>query len=175
MNYYTVIRLTKDGKMKALLVVDVQENFIARNLFQKEIFISSVNSAIRQCRNKDIPIIFIQHNNNFLKSGESGWQIYSGLDKKKSDPVIQKTHSDAFQEKELAALISRKGINEIIVCGLVSHGCIKHTCQGGIKNGLSVKLLKNGHTLWGKDAEARVKQTESELVKENVHIIETIE
>ncbi len=160
--------------MKALLVIDVQENLVARDLFNKELFISSINSAIRQCRSKDIPVIFVQHNNNFLKTGEFDWQIYSGLAKNESDAVIQKTHSDAFQEQELKSLFSEKGINEIIVCGLVSHGCVKHTCQGGKKNGLKIKLLKNGHTLWGKDAETKVNQAESDLADENVQITDSI-
>lgn len=161
--------------MKTLLIVDVQENLIARNLYNKDLFIQSINNAIEQCRAKKYPVLFIQHNNKFLISGESGWQIYSKLNKQEGDWIIQKTHANAFQEKEFLRLCDQNNLNEFIICGLVSHGCIKSTCLGGIKNGYTIRLLKNGHTCWAKDAQQKIITVEKELHKEKVDIIECIE
>ena len=36
--------------------------------------------------------------------------------------------------------------------GLVSNGCVKATCLGGIKNGYKVILVKDGHSNFNKNA-----------------------
>jgi nicotinamidase-related amidase len=64
-----------------------------------------------------------------------------------------------------------KGIDEIIICGLVSHGCIFYTCKSGIENGFNIKLLKNGHTNWLKDAENKIYEVNNELVKIGIELI----
>ncbi|MBN1648247.1 MAG: isochorismatase family protein [Spirochaetales bacterium] len=161
--------------MKALLVIDIQENLMARALLNREVFIAAVNSAIRQCRGKRIPVIFVQHNNNFLVKGESGWQLFSGLERQDDDRVFQKSHSNAFDEKDLEEFCIATGIAEVIVCGLVTHGCVRSTCLGGLDKGYTMKLLANGHTSWGKDATARIEKVEAELRNVNIEVINSIE
>ena len=55
--------------------------------------------------------------------------------------------------------------------GLVTHGCVAATSLGGLKNGFGVRLLRNGHSLWGKDAEAKIASTEAELAEKGVTIV----
>ena len=52
--------------------------------------------------------------------------------------------------------------------GLVSHGCVKATCLGGLYEGFEISLLKNGHTNWNKNAESKITETENELIKKGV-------
>jgi len=86
--------------------------------------------------------------------------------------TIQKFHGNAFLETDLENILREKNIIEIVVCGLVSHGCVKATCLSGLKLGFQTALLKNGHTNWDKNAEIKKKLVENELVEKGVEVIE---
>ncbi len=157
--------------MKALLVIDVQRNLVERKLFKKEAFISTVKTAIESFRKRKWPVIFIQHNNNFLVAGESGWKIDASMSARESDPVIQKDRGDAFEKTGLGELLRKKGVEGIVACGLVSHGCVRATCLGGLNQGFTVALLRGGHTNWAKDAAEWIEAVEEELSAAGVEIV----
>lgn len=157
--------------MKALILIDIQNGLTKKKILHNErVFLDSVNSAIKAYRDSDFKIIFVQHNNNQLKNGSSDWEIDSRIDKQENDSVIQKKHGNAFQDTDLKATLAGFEINSITVGGLVSHGCVKATCLGGLSEGFEISLLKNGHTNWNKDAETKILETERELIKNGVII-----
>jgi nicotinamidase-related amidase len=59
-------------------------------------------------------------------------------------------------------------IKTITTGGLVSHGCVKATCPGGLSEEFEILLLENGHTNWNKDAESKITETENELINTGV-------
>ena len=120
---------------------------------------------------KDL-IVFVQHNNKQLKEFADEWRIDYRIDKQDSDLIIQKFHGNAFLKTNLESILREKNIDEIVVCGLVSHGCVKATCLGGLKLGFKTMLLKNGHTNWDKNAEIRKNLVEAELAEKGIKIIE---
>ncbi len=159
--------------MKALLVVDVQEGLTKRKkLYNEQLFIETVNSAINNFREQGNIVILFQHNNKRLVKGTQEWEIDSRIDKRKEDIVLQKSHADAFEKTDLQNILKENNIEEITISGLVSHGCVKRTCIGGIKRGFRTYLLAKGHTNWDKDAEQKISSTEAELRKSGVKIIE---
>ena len=113
----------------------------------------------------------MQHNNKQLINATDNWKIDSRIDKNKNDLVIQKFHGNAFDRTDLGAILSENDVDEILVCGLVSHGCVKATCIGGLALGLKVALLKNGHTSWDKNAEIKINLVEAELKEKGVEVL----
>jgi nicotinamidase-related amidase len=157
--------------MKALLVIDVQNNLTSRkDFYNLGKFITTINTSIIENRREGNLIVFFQHNNKLLENGTTGWEIDHRLEKASDDLVLQKFNGDSFEGTILGGLLKEKAIKEILVCGLVSSGCIKATCKGGIKRGFKVQLLRNGHSCWGKDAEKIIAKTESELITLGVEI-----
>jgi len=157
--------------MRALIIIDIQNGLTKKKtLYNESIFFDSVNSAIKAYRDSDSKIIFVQHNNTQLKTGSSDWEIDKRIDKQENDCVIQKEHGNAFQNTDLKTTLVDYGINSITVGGLVSHGCVKATCLGGLSEGFEISLLKNGHTNWNKDADTKILETERELIKNGVII-----
>ncbi|MEA4840989.1 MAG: isochorismatase family protein [Bacteroidales bacterium] len=156
-------------RMKALIIIDIQNGLTRRNsLYHEDIFLETINSAIKTYRDSDSRIVFVQHNNNQLKSGTFDWEIDRRIDRQESDTVVQKSHGNAFQKTDLKTVLSASGINSITIGGLVSHGCVKATCLGGLAEGFETSLLKNGHTNWNKDAQIKIADTEEELVKSGI-------
>ena len=157
--------------MRALILIDIQNGLTKKKtLYNERVFFDTINSAIKSYRNSDFKIIFVQHNNNQLKKDTSDWEIDKRIDKQENDFVIQKKHGDAFQDTDLKATLTDFGITSITVGGLVSHGCVKATCLGGLSEGFKISLLKNGHTNWNKDPDTKIWETENELIKNGVII-----
>ena len=155
--------------MRALILIDIQNGLTKKKtLYNESVFFDTVNSTIKAYRDSDFKIIFVQHNNNQLKNGSSDWDIDSRIDKQENDYVIQKKHGNAFQNTDLKITLEDLEIKLVTVGGLVSHGCVKATCLGGLSEGFEVSLLKNGHTNWNKDADNKILATEKELIKNRV-------
>lgn len=159
--------------MRALILIDIQNGLTkARNLCLEKLFFDAINSAIEVYRKSGLKIIFVQHNNNQLQKETFAWEIDQRVGKLENDWVIQKEHGNAFQDTSLKTILLEAGIDRITVGGLVSHGCVKATCLGGLAEGYDVSLLKNGHTNWNKDAKEKIEQTENELATKGVKILD---
>ena len=149
--------------MEALVIIDVQNGLMNKDLFRKEEFLQNINKAIIENRKNNNLIIFIQHNSKTLIKGSNDWEIYTGLNKNKNDIIIQKKHSSAFNETNLKQILIENNIKNIIICGLVSNGCVYFSCKDGIENGFNVKIIKNGHTNWLKGAEDKINEVNKKL------------
>lgn len=159
--------------MKALILIDIQNGLTKKkSLYNERLFFDTINSAIKAFRNSDAKIIFVQHNNNQLKNGTFDWEIDQRINKHDNDIVIQKKHANSFQKTDLKQILLDFKINSVTIGGLVSHGCIKATCLGGLAEGFEASLLKYGHTNWNKDAHIKIMTTESDLSKNGILIQE---
>jgi len=150
--------------MKALLVVDIQAGLLKKNdVFEEELFLQTVNEKIKTFQKNKELIVYIQHNNKNLIYGKSDWEIDKRILKKDDDIVIQKFHGNAFMDTDLRKILDANNIDEITVCGLVTHACVRATCLGCVKEGYKTKLLKDGHSNWQSDPEQTIKDVEAEL------------
>ena len=157
--------------MKALILIDIQNELTKKKpLYNEDLFLDTINSAIKAYRISDSKIIFVQHNNNQLKNGTFNWEIDQRIDKHDNDIIVQKNHGNAFKKTDLKQILLDFNIDSITIGGLVSHGCVKATCLGGLAEGFNTLLLKNGHTNWSKDAQIKITATESMLNKNGVLI-----
>ena len=162
--------------MKAILIIDIQIGLTTRKALYNEFnFIKTVNSAIKKFRETGNVVIFVQHNNKQLIKGEKDWEIDNRLDRNKNDIYLQKQHGNAFEKTDLKSILDIKKVKEIVVCGLVSQGCVQSACVGGLDNGFLTKLLRKGHTNWNKAAEIKISTTELNLEKKGVLLIDANE
>jgi len=158
--------------MRVLLLIDIQNGLTKRKLYNFPLFVQTINHSINTFREEKDLIIFVQHNNKQLKELTKDWEIDKRIDKQDSDLTIQKSHGNAFLGTDLETVLCTRNIKEILICGLVSHGCVKATCLGGLKLGFQTAILKNGHTNWDKNAEIKINLVEAELKEKGVEVIE---
>ena len=158
--------------MKALLVVDVQNGLTRqKKIYKESLFLDTINTAIANYRTNKQLVVFIQHNNKFLIYGSQEWEVDARLDVKKEDYKVQKEVGNAFESANLISILQEHHIKEVLVCGLVSHACVKKTCLGGVQNQFEVALLSNGHSNWNRFAKRKIAVTEKELVQKGVEML----
>jgi nicotinamidase-related amidase len=150
--------------MKALVVVNAQNEFIReKQIYNKDVFIQSVKKAVIDYRESGYLVFFIQHTDSKLIQDSDDWKIYSDFDCSDSDIFIQKNYIDAFDKTRHEWVLHNKGVDEIAVCGLHTHQCIKKTCVNAVNKGFVVTILHGAHSNCEKNAAELIEKTEKEL------------
>jgi nicotinamidase-related amidase len=119
----------------ALVVIDVQNEYFeggAFTLWNTEQALAATEKAIRAARNRGIPVVCIQH----VASGPSpmfaaeteGVKIHQRVRAAAGDaPVVTKQRADAFQGTTLHQTLQGLGVDELLVCGMMTQNCVTHT------------------------------------------------
>ena len=137
-------------KNSALVVIDLQ-NDITKHY--REI-IENVNAAISWAIQKELWIIYIQHNNlsagtRTFKPGTRGAELVPELDVV-SDHIFKKSKSSALTSEAFTAFIQENGITEFYLAGADAAACIKSTCFNLAKRGYCVHVLSDCITSYDK-------------------------
>ena len=137
-------------KNSALVVIDLQ-NDITKHY--REI-IENVNAAISWAIQKELWIIYIQHNNlsagtRTFKPGTRGAELVPEL-KIVSDHIFTKSKSNALTSETFAAFIRENGITDFYLAGADAAACIKSTCFNMAKGGYGVHVLSDCITSYDK-------------------------
>ena len=137
-------------KNNALVVIDLQ-NDITKNY--KEI-IAKVNEAIDWAEQKELWIVYIQHNNlsagtRTFKPGTHGAEFVPEMNVV-SEHIFTKSKSNALTNEEFADFIKGNGIDEFYIAGADAAACIKSTCYNMAKSGYTVHVLSDCITSYDK-------------------------
>lgn len=170
MNQFIIL----DPGQTVLLVIDVQRALFTRPtpVYEPYKLIEKINALVARAHLYGVQVIYTQHvNQSFLKKGTSGWDFHPNLSRVNSDLTIQKTQGNALIETALQSVLEAKNIQNLIITGLVTQGCIRATALGGLEMDFRVVLVKGGHSNYNKDAPQVIEQREKELEEAGVVVI----
>lgn len=123
---------------RALLVIDLQNDYFSDGnfpLWQAEETLVRTESAIARARAQGIPIIVVQHVVEaakgpapFFNAGTPGVDVHPRILAAAPEAVVvTKAAADSFFETTLERELARLGVDELIICGMMTHNCITHT------------------------------------------------
>jgi len=145
---------------KALLIIDVQNAMIAVDnpVYQAKEKIHNIQSLISKARTKNIPIIYVQHNEpgSEFENGSLTWEIYNGIKPQKSDTIIQKTESDSFYNTSLKEVLELNLIDQLVIVGMQTEYCVNATSTRAVELGYDVTLVKDAHSTWNSDNQSAI-------------------
>ncbi len=165
-----------DPGKSALLVIDVQRDLFAQKtpIYREETLIANILDLVDRAHRAGVPVIYIQHHSDdFLVKGSEGWQLHAELHPQPEDYKVFKEHSNAFEEEAMGELLISLGVGRLVVTGLVTHGCVKNNCLGGLKEGYQVVLAGDTHSNFSKDAAALIEKWNKTLADQGVAVVNT--
>jgi isochorismate hydrolase len=124
----------------ALLAIDLQNYFgeMVRPV------LPNVLSLLETCRERKVPILFTQHGHrnpsvdggmlgewwgDLIEYGSKNWELLAELNPRKDEPVIEKNRYNAFHGTDLDERLKGLGIEDLIVCGVMTNCCCETTAR----------------------------------------------
>ena len=129
----------------ALLVVDVQTGVVVDN-YERDAVVANIDSLVQKARREDVPVVWVQHNDDNLKRGTDEWQIVPELDPADAEPLIEKTYGDSFEDTPLESVLAELTVGRLFVVGAQTDACIRSTLHGALVRGYDTLLVSDAHT-----------------------------
>jgi nicotinamidase-related amidase len=142
---------------KALLVIDVQNDYFPEGkfpLWNTEATLASVERAIEKAKATGVHVIVVQHVANpkmgispFFNSGTPGAEVHPRiLATAPNAPIVTKEFADSFVDTNLEDTLSKLGVTEFFVCGMMTQNCVTHTAISKSAEKYKVTILADACT-----------------------------
>lgn len=137
---------------KALLVIDLQNDYFPGGkfpLWNTEAVLQNIEQAIERANAQGIPVVIIQHVANsklgiapFFNEGTPGAEIHPRiLAAAPKAPIVVKEFADSFERTNLEETLTKLGVDELLVCGMMTQNCVTHTAISKAAEKYSVAIL----------------------------------
>jgi len=157
----------------ALLIIDVQNGLFKKStpIYQADNLIQNILTLVEKAHQSGALIVYIQHNDDkYLIKDSLNWQLHPRLQPKPQDLHVFKEHGNAFEQTDLGDLLAAAKVGRIVIAGLVTHGCVKSTCLGGLEEGYQVVLAGDAHSSFSKAAPVLIDKWNKLLAEKGVMV-----
>ena len=134
---------------RALLIVDIQNDYFpggAHPLHEPEAAAAAARSVLDRFRAGAEPVIHVRHvwdepDAPFMRPGTAGVEIHESVAPAAGEPVIEKDAPNAFLRTELERELRERGVEELVVCGMMTSMCVDATVRAAADLGFTVTLV----------------------------------
>jgi nicotinamidase-related amidase len=116
---------------RALILIDVQNDYFPGGKWPLSGIESAAGNAAKvlAARAAGDLVVHVCHefptaDAPFFAPGSKGAEIHPAVRGRDGEPVVLKHHVNAFRETDLKAILDRHGVEEVVVCGAMSHMCV---------------------------------------------------
>lgn len=136
--------------MQALIIIDVQNGVYAyedTEVFAGPALIATINQLIASARAAGCPVVFVQHEDEWLVTGSREWDLVKELDvRADTDIFVRKRHGSAFHDTPLEETLRRLDINDVVLCGLQTEMCVDSTLRHAVTLKFEICLVEDAHS-----------------------------
>ncbi len=129
----------------ALLVIDVQNGVVGGTPRRSEV-VANVGSLVEKARREEVPVVWVQHSDEYLARGSDEWQIVPELSPEQAEPLIHKNYFDSFEDTSLETVLAGLEVGRLVVVGAQTDACIRSTLHGAFVRGYDATLVSDAHT-----------------------------
>ena len=157
----------------ALLVIDVQRGLFNRSvpIYKAREVLDNICLLIERAHRAEVTVFFVQHSGNTtLPYGSDDWRFHPRLRPTDADVIMPKTHGSAFEETTLKAELDARQVTNLVICGLVTHGCVKAATLAACELGYGVTLVEDAHSSRSPDAAKMIDVWNRKLGEAGAHL-----
>jgi nicotinamidase-related amidase len=138
----------------ALILIDIQNDYFpggACELFQPEQAAVKAKQVLEYFREHDMPVCHVQHISNYPGAnayiqGSKGAEIHPLVAPVGNEKVYIKHAPNSFFQTGLADDLLKQGINNLIVCGMMSHMCVDTSVRAAKDYGFTITVIDDAVT-----------------------------
>src|SRR6516165_5310960 len=117
---------------RALVLIDIQNDYFPGGKWPLSGIQPAADNAARvlaAARAAGDLVVHVRHefptpDAPFFAPGSEGAKIHPKVRNFEGEPVVLKHHVNSFRETDLEAILDRHGVEEVVICGAMSHMCI---------------------------------------------------
>jgi isochorismate hydrolase len=155
LEHYRERKARIDLNHAGLLVIDIQNYF--RRIIQP--VLGNILRVIETCRQGNVPIIFTQHGHTdpasdggvledwwgeLIIDGTEDWRFLPEIKIEPHNTVLPKKRYSAFFETDLEKILRSKGIEDLIISGVMTNLCCETTARDAFMRDYRVFFLIDG-------------------------------
>ena len=143
---------------KAVIIIDMLNDFVTGDLKceRAERIIPNLKRLIEAAREKGVPVIYandahypedfevVRRWGKHAIKGTPGAEVIPELKPAEKDYIIEKRTYSGFFETGLDPLLRSLGVKTVILCGLHTHICVRHTAADAFFRGYKIVVAKDG-------------------------------
>lgn len=134
---------------RALIVVDIQNDYFpggAHPLVGPDAAVANARRLLDAFRASGEPLVHVQHvwdapDAAFMRPGTHGVEIHGSVAPFPGEPVIQKTNPNSFLDTPLEETLRAQGVDEVVVCGMMTSMCVDATARAAADLGFAVTVV----------------------------------
>ena len=134
---------------KALLIIDVQNDYFAGGAMP----LVGMEQAAARCRRlldafrvAQLPVFHVQHLSTrpgagFFVPDTPGCDIHESMQPEPGEAHLVKHYPSAFRDTDLRQLLQLSSIDELVICGAMTHMCVDTTVRAAFDLGYQCRLI----------------------------------
>jgi nicotinamidase-related amidase len=134
---------------RALIVIDVQNDYFPGGRWELPGMDSAADNVARllaAVRSRGDIVIHVRHefptaDAPFFAPGSSGAEIHSKVRNLSGEAVIVKNQINAFRDTDLKQRLDDQGVQEVVVCGAMSHMCVDAAVRAAVDLGYRCTVI----------------------------------
>ncbi len=137
----------------ALVVIDVQESFRARPLWEAvgdPGIAKPVQRLVDAARAAGDLVVWVLHaepgTGGVFDPASGHVRIFDELQARPGEPVLTKTAHNAFTTTNLQQQLTERGIRDLVLCGMRTEQCVETTARVGSDLGFAVTFVTDATT-----------------------------
>ncbi len=136
---------------QGLVLVDIQNDYFPGGkmaLAGMEQAAGNARRLLQEFRNRQFPVFHIRHISQrpgatFFLPGTQGAEIHETVTPKPVETVIEKRFPNSFRNTSLLEHLKNARVEEVVVCGAMSHMCIDATVRAAFDFGFSCMVIED--------------------------------
>jgi nicotinamidase-related amidase len=133
----------------ALILIDIQNDYFpggAMELVGMTQAAAQARELLAACRQARRPIFHIQHvalgpGVTFFRPDTPGVEINESVRPLPGEALIRKHYPNAFRDTDLKEALQTAGVEEVVICGAMSHMCIDATTRAAFDFGFRCTVI----------------------------------
>jgi nicotinamidase-related amidase len=133
---------------RGLVIVDIQNDYFpggGHPLVGPENAAAAAARLLAGFRSAGDPVFHIRHvwdedEATFMRPGTEGVEIHQTVAPHQGEPVISKEYPNSFRETPLEAKLKEAGVDEIVVCGMMTSMCVDATVRAAVDLGFETTV-----------------------------------
>jgi nicotinamidase-related amidase len=137
---------------RGLLIIDIQRDYFPGGAFplvEPDAAARATRRLLDAFRAAGEPVLHLKHvwdapDATFMRPGTDGVELHPLVAPAGGEPVLEKTVPNGFVDTGLEEEVRSRGIDALVVAGMMSSMCVDATVRAAVDSGFSVTVVHDG-------------------------------